>query len=276
MIDIKLFQGDMVDIIDREIPDESVDLVITSPPYNVGVDYGAEVDDERTIDDYIRFSRNAMARIYNVLKIGGRACIEVGGSGRNFPMSWIWQDSAYTYGLKLFSEIGIQHRKTNPCAWGSWLKADAVCTIPNFHMMYVFYKGSDRKISESHTRISKSEWMEWTRGYWKINWSAGNKNHPAAFPFELPIRCMKLFGHSGDVVFDPFAGCGTTGRACIEMGDVSFIGTEIVPKYFTEMKRTLDFENAQLRLFNDVSWVDDEVEESVPVFQGQQLSFFEV
>lgn len=276
MINLQLYHGDMIEVLDQKIPDESVDLVITSPPYNVGVDYGKEVDDDRTIDDYYWFAYDAMKGIARALKKGGRACVEIGGSGRNFPMSWLWQDVAYAHGLGLFSEIGLQHRKTNQCAWGSWLDATAVWTIPNFHMLYVFYKETDRK-EGGDTRISKAEWMEWTRGYWKINWSAGNSRHPAAFPVELPMRCMKLFGHSGDVVLDPFAGCGATGRACVAMGDVSFIGVEIVPKYFREMRETLEFENAQLRLFGDMFFADEPMRirgDDMGARLPQQMSFF--
>lgn len=278
MIDLNLVRGDMTGYLRHRQPDESVDLIVTSPPYNVGVDYGDGVDDGKPFNEYADFVDKAMCQMARILKTGGRACIEVGGSGRNFPLSWVWQNAAFKYGLGLFGEIAIQHRKTSQCAWGSWLRADAVNTIPNFHMLHVFYKVNDRKISGGHTRVHKAEWMEWTRGYWHIDWSTGNHGHPAAFPMELPIRCLKLFGHAGDVVLDPFAGCGTTGRACISLGDVSFIGIEIVQKFFDEMKRTLEFENAQMRLFDDryASWVEERVVKSGPSFVGgRQLSFFE-
>lgn len=282
MIDLKLYHGDMTEVLSDEIESASVDLIITSPPYNVGVEYGAEVNDDRSLQSYTTFAFRAMEEMTRVLKNGGRACVEVGGSGRDFPLSWLWQHVAYTHGLKLFSEIAIQHRKTNPCAWGSWLKADAVWTIPNFHMLYVFYKGTDRKITDiGETRISKEDWMEWTRGYWKINWSVDKNGHPASFPVELPLRCLKLFGHSGDVVLDPFAGSGTTGRACIAVDDVSFTGVEIVPKYFYGMKKNLEFENAQLKLFDMArgAWFDGQRDKKMvhQISQAsmRQLEFFE-
>jgi len=278
MIDIRLYHGDMIEVLLREMADESVDLIVTSPPYNVAVDYGVEVDDSKSLEDYARFANMAMSQMARVLKKGGRLCLEVGGSSRNFPMSYLWQDSAYKNELGLFSEIGLQHRKTNPCAWGSYLKADAVWTIPNFHLLYVFYKDTDRKASDGDTRITKDEWMEWTRGYWKINWSTGNNKHPASFPVELPIRCMKLFGHGGDMILDPFAGSGSTGRACIAMGDVAFTGVEIVSKYFRQMERDLEFENAQMRLFDEDVLKATQI--TVPTcsdngYKLKQLSIFE-
>ena len=170
MIDLQL--GDCLEILPT-LADNSVDLVITSPPYNVGIVYGdkSRDEDKKTIGEYKQFADDVMLSVFKVLDVGGRACFEIGGSGRNFPSSWIWQDAAYKAGFGLFSEIGIQHRKTNPCAWGSWMKSDNVYTIPNFHMMYVFYKETATK-RNGNTTIERRNFIDWTRGYWKINYSA--------------------------------------------------------------------------------------------------------
>jgi len=247
VFDLRL--GDCIPIMDK-MPPQSIDLVVTSPPYNVGVDYderGQDADD-LPWNDYTEFADNVMSEISQLLKVGGRACIEVGGSGRNFPLSYAWQHGAYEAGLGLYSEIAIQHRKTNQTAWGSWLKADWVSTVPNFHMLYVFYKTVEKKPGKI-TTITKEEFTEWTRGCWKIAWGVRHHGlHPAAFPLEIPARCLKLFGHLGDEVLDPMMGTGTTGLACYRLGR-HFHGIELSENYFNIAKKRLTLEENQISLF---------------------------
>ena len=245
-IDLRL--GDCLEILPT-IANNSVDMVVTSPPYNVGTEYGnkASAADLTPIREYKIFADKIMTSIFRFTCAGGRVCLEIGGSGRNFPMTWMWQDAAYEAGFGLFSEIGLQHRKTNPCAWGSWMKSDNVYTIPNFHMLYVFYKETATK-RNGNTTIEKSEFVDWTRGYWKFNYSKGKvKEHPATFPVEIPRRCIKLFGHDEDIVLDPFMGVGTTGVACIETNR-NFIGLEIEPKYFEIAQKRIAEAQLQIRM----------------------------
>ena len=251
MSECKLLMGDCIKKM-REIGVGCVDLIITSPPFNLGIVYeGSGHDDRLPIKEYRQFAGEAMYWLYYVLKEGGRACVEIGGSGRNAPFSWIWQDAAYAAGFGLFSEIAIQHRKTNPTAWGSYLKADAVYTVPNFHMLYVFYKVSERKVG-IETTITKDEFVEWTRGYWKINYSGGGERlHPAQFPLSIPVRCMKLFGHKGDLVLDPFLGSGTTGVAAYKL-QRDFIGIEMSPVYYELARKNIEGARSQISLFDMV------------------------
>lgn len=239
---ITIINSDCLDVLPEL---EEADLVVTSPPYNLGVDYDGH-DDNMSKHEYASFASQVMKSLK--LKSGGRACIEIGGSGRNMPMGYIWQHAAYHAGLSLFSEIGMQHRKTNPCAWGSYLKADACYTIPNFHMLYVFYKDTDRK-EGGETTITKDEWVEWTRGWWRINWYESNKSvHPAQFPVQLPTRCLRLFGHKNDLVIDPFMGVGTSAIACHEQKR-RFIGIEKSKKYYEMAKQRINERLMQLDLF---------------------------
>jgi DNA modification methylase len=249
MSECRLIEGDCIQKM-REIGVGCVDLICTSPPYNLGISYiGSGHNDSMPMSEYREWAGIVMKEMWNVLKEGGRACVEIGGSGRNSPFSWIWQDAAYAAGFGLFSEIGIQHRKTNPTAWGSYLKADAVYTIPNFHMLYVFYKVSERKVG-IETTITKEEFVEWTRGYWRINYSGGGERlHPAQFPLSIPVRCMKLFGHQNDLVLDPFMGSGTTGSAAYKL-QRDFVGIELSPIYFALAKKNIEGVRSQMSLFD--------------------------
>ena len=249
----------------------SFDLACWSPPYNVGINYdkrGYEADSLK-MEDYKDFADETMRNVARLLKVGGRACVEIGGSGRNFPLSWTWQDAAFKSGLGLYSEISIQHRKTNQCAWGSWMKADWVSTVPNFHMLYVFYKDVEKK-SGTITTISRTEFIEWTRGSWKIAWGVPHHGgHPAAYPLEIPARCLKLFGHLGDNVIDPMMGIGTTGLACFRLGR-TFTGIELSERYFKIGKDRLDLEENQIPLFPLIGYegIESPIEdEYIPVNQ---------
>jgi len=229
--------GDCIEVM-KTFPNLSIDLVVTSPPYNVGKDYGyGRKKDKVPFDCYYKFAFETVKEIERVLVIGGRFCIEIGGSGRCFPLSWTWQDAAFKNGLKLFSEIVIPHRKTNPTAWGSWLKPDNVYTIPNFHMAYIFFKGSQTKNGQN-TDIQKTEFVEWTRGHWKINYAGRQTNHPSEFPEELPKRFLKLFGHIDDIILDPFVGSGTTCMAAEKLGR-KWVGIDINPEYVEMAKKRI-------------------------------------
>ena len=243
---IRLIHGDCREELEN-LETESVDLVITSPPYNVGVKYADNPSemDKLPLAEYREFSMDVASKLFRVLKHGGRFCLDIGGSKLDFPLTYLWQEASYCAGFGLFAEIGMEHRKTNQCAWGSWMKANNVHIIPNFHMLYVFYKGTRTK-SGTETTITSEEFVEWTKGYWKLNWSVGSmKEHPAQFPKEFVYRCIRLFGHAGDTVLDPFMGSGTTGIVCKQHGR-DFIGIELHKVYFDLAKTRIEGEQDAL------------------------------
>jgi len=225
---VTIYHGDCRDILPT-LPDNSVDLVLTSPPYNVGIDYGGGREgDKIDLASYRELGEGVLGESTRLLVSGGRLCLEIGGSGRNFPLSWLWQDIAYKHRLGLFSEIVLEHRKTNETAWGSWLKPDNVYTIPNFHLLYVFYKEVATKRGAG-TDLVATEFSEWTRGRWNIQWRIHN-SHPSSFPESFAVRCIKLFGHTNDVILDPFLGSGTTAYCAKKLGR-KCIGVEIKERY---------------------------------------------
>lgn len=237
-----IHNGDCVEFM-QSLPENCIDMVITSPPFNVGIDYGnGKEADKLPINDYANFANEVMGQVTRVLKHGGRACFELGGSARNLPLGYIWQQAAYQSGLGLYAMIILEHRKTNECAWGSWLKADSVNLVANFRELYVFYKGTEKRSGGTTTIISK-EFVEWTKARWQIQWEQ-HKGHPAPFPSELPERLMKLFGYQDDLVFDPFMGSGTTALAAHKLGR-DWLGCELSSKYTKLAQKRIDDALAQ-------------------------------
>ena len=233
---LTLINGDCRTALDSFAP-KTFDLVVTSPPFNVGIDYGEGREaDKKSLDEYSAFANSTLIALERVMKDGARACIEIGGSGRCFPSSYLWQNAAYKSGLQLFSEIVIEHRKTNETAWGSYLKPDNVYTIPNFHLLYVFFKTTPTKRGAG-TDLVKEEFTEWTRGRWKINWQK-HEGHPASFPKSFAQRCIKLFGHTDDLILDPFAGSSTTLVTARMLGRKA-VGIEISQEYYELSKNIL-------------------------------------
>lgn len=202
-----------------EVPDNSVHLMVTSPPYNVGKDY----DKDFTLDEYRDMLRRVFAEVYRVLVIGGRACINVANLGRKpyIPLhSWIIQDMI-EIGFLMRGEI-IWDKGSSAAAstaWGSWLSATNP-TLRDIHeYILVFSKDtfSRQKLKGRRNTISRDEFLELTKSVWRFPAeSATRVGHPAPFPIELPVRLIKLYTFDGEVVLDPFIGSGTTAIASLQ------------------------------------------------------------
>ncbi len=213
-----------------ELPNNSVHLMITSPPYNVTKEY----DQNLTLENYLLLLYNVMQETYRVLVNGGRACVNVANLGRKpyIPLS--------DYISKMMIDIGYNYRgeiiwdkaasSGGSCAWGSWQSASNP-TLRDVHEYILVFSKGDYKRTKGEDTISRDEFLEWTKSIWKMqSESAKRVNHPAPFPLELPHRLINLYSFKGDVVLDPFMGSGTTAVAAINNGR-SFVGYEIVEKY---------------------------------------------
>jgi DNA modification methylase len=219
------------------IPDNSLHLMITSPPYNVSKEY----DEDLSLKDYLEMLNKVFAETYRVLVNGGRACINVANLGRKpyIPLS--------DYISQLMIEIGFNMRgeiiwnkaaSASPStAWGSWMSASNPILRDIHEYILVFSKGDykrNRKKSELESKqnsISKEDFMEWTKSIWTFNAeSARRVGHPAPFPIDLPYRLIQLYSFKKDIILDPFMGSGTTGIAALK-SDRNFIGFELVKEY---------------------------------------------
>jgi len=225
------------------IAPESVDLIVTSPPYNVDIQYNSHRDDI-SYPEYLEFTRAWLARCFQFLKADGRFCLNIpldknkgGQQSVGADITTIAKQIGWQYHSTIIWNEGNISRRT---AWGSWMSASAPFVIAPVELIVVLYKKQWRKTSGSQkSDITRAEFMSWTNGVWTFSGESKKKiGHPAPFPLELPRRCIKLFSFVGDTVLDPFAGSGTTLLAAAMLDRIG-IGVEIDPKYCALAKKRL-------------------------------------
>lgn len=215
-----------------DLPDSSIQLMITSPPYNVGKDY----DSDATLEEYLGFLKRVWKETFRILVPGGRACINIANIGRKpyIPLnSFIARDMMET-GFLMRGEI-IWNKGSSASAstaWGTWLSPKNPVLRDVHEYILVFSKGSFSRNSKSEGgTITRKEFLDFTKSVWSFPAeSASAIGHPAPFPVELPRRLIQLYSFEGDVVLDPFMGSGQTAIAAIRTNR-KFIGYEISPEY---------------------------------------------
>lgn len=215
-----------------ELPDCSVHLVVTSPPYNVGKEY----EEEKPLDEYRRFLRRVFQEVYRVLVPGGRVCVNVCGIKRRpyVPLHVIVASELLNLGFLMNGEI-IWHKGPVACSktsWGSWCSPSSPVLRDEHEYILVFSKQSYRREKQpgKKTDLTPEEFCQFTRSVWRIAPEARRKGHPAPFPLEIPRRLIKLYTYLGEVVLDPFMGSGTTALAAALTGRF-FVGYEIHEAY---------------------------------------------
>lgn len=234
-----------------EIPDNSIHLMITSPPYNVTKEY----DQDLTLEEYRELLKRVFSETYKKLVVGGRVCVNIANVGRKpyIPLhSFIIKDML-DIGFLMRGEILWNKSSSSgvSTAWGSW-KSPKNPTLRDIHeYIMVFSKGSFSRFNhdKKESTISKKEFLEFTKSIWNFPAeSAQRVNHPAPFPVELPYRCIQLFTFKGDVVLDPFVGSGTTCIAALKTGRF-FVGYDKNQKYVDIARKRILKETQQLKLF---------------------------
>jgi site-specific DNA-methyltransferase (adenine-specific) len=246
-----IYQADFLKV--TSIAPRSVDLIVTSPPYNVDIKYNC-YDDEITYDMYLEFTQAWLDKAYGLLRDDGRLCLNIPLDKNKGGQQSVYSDIVsitkkigYIY---QFSIVWNEQNWSRRTAWGSWLSASAPCVIAPVEMIVVLCKKQWKKEARGVSDITKEEFIKWTNGVWDFNGETKkNTNHPSAFPVELPKRCIKLFSYKADMIFDPFVGSGSTLVACLQTGRAG-IGVDVDLKYCEIAKRRLiDEQNRSQRLW---------------------------
>jgi modification methylase len=239
----------------RDVDDGSVQLIVTSPPYNVGKDY-AQHRDAMELDDYLAFLHVVWKECQRVLCRGGRLAVNVANTWRKpyIPLNGYIARQLIDLGLQMRGEIiwdkgpsaGIS------TAWGSFARASNP-TLRDVHEYIMVFSKDSWKLEETHgseSGIENLEFVEWTKSVWRspqeeiqdslksvwqFDTTSKRRNpqspaHPAPFPLDLPLRLILLYTNVGDVVLDPFMGSGTTALAA-KMTQRPYLGYEISREY---------------------------------------------
>jgi len=215
-----------------ELPENSVHLMVTSPPYNVGKEY----DENLTLNEYRAFLKRVWSEVKRVLVPGGRVCINIANLGRKpyIPIHTFIIEDMLSLGFLMRGEI-IWNKASSgspSTAWGSWLSAKNP-TLRDIHeYILVFSKGMfSRENLGRKSTISKEKFLESTKSVWTFAAEPATKiGHPAPFPVELPYRLIQLYTFKGEVVLDPFIGSGQTAIAAIKTNR-HYVGYDVNATY---------------------------------------------
>lgn len=243
----------------RKMDDNTIDLVVTSPPYNVDLGnnkYNKNpynlYNDNKEHQEYISWLKEIFSLVYLKLKSGGRVCINI-GDGKNGAVP------THSDVIQMMCEIGyipmsviIWNKNTvsGRTAWGSF-KSPSCPSFPTpFEYILVFAKDSRKLKYKGETDLTKEEFIDWSLALWTFAPETRQKKigHPAMFPEELPKRLIKMFSWKGALVVDPFNGAGTTCKVAKELGR-QYIGFEISKDYCDIATERIADEMAQISLF---------------------------
>lgn len=215
----------------NQLPDNSVGLAFTSPPYNVGKEY----DDDLGFEDYLDLIKNVGKEVYRTLRPGGRYVINIANLGRKpyVPLHSFFYNIHTEIGFLPMGEIiWVKGKGANgSCAWGSWQSAKAPRLRDIHEYLIVLAKMSFSRPDEGESSISRDEFLESTISVWEIPpESAKRVGHPAPFPLELASRVINLYSYKCDIVLDPFVGSGSTCVAA-KMNGRYYVGYDISKEY---------------------------------------------
>jgi DNA modification methylase len=226
--------GDSQEILSK-LPDNCIDVVVTSPPYNFGLEYASTADDHHW-ETYFEKLFGIFSECIRVLKYGGRAIINVQPLFSDYiPTHHII--SNFFMNKKMIWKGEILWEKNNyNCkytAWGSWKSPSNPYLKYTWEFLEIFCKGDLKKVGISENAdICADDFKKWTVGKWSIAPERNMKefDHPAMFPEELVQRALQMFSFEKDIILDPFNGAGTTTSVAKKLNR-RYLGIDISDKY---------------------------------------------
>jgi DNA modification methylase len=234
----RIYCGDAARVLQR-FPDQCVDIIVTSPPYNFGQAYGSEaldVDDAVKWEEYFTQLKRVWRECVRVLKPGGRFCVNVQPLFSDYvPTHHIVSNQLRALGLLWKAEF-LWEKHNYSCkytAWGSWKSPSMPYIKYTWEFIEVFCKETHRKVGDaSKIDITGDEFKAWVYAKWEVAPEGRMKRygHPAMFPEALPTRLLKLFSYVDDLVLDPFNGAGTTTLVAEKLAR-RWIGIDVSEKY---------------------------------------------
>lgn len=242
----KIICADSLNVL-KSLPDNCIDIVVTSPPYNFGIDYDRHYD-AISWKKYFEKLYVVLDECTRVLKYGGRLVINLQPMYSDYiPSHHLVSQHLFNAGLIWKSEILWEKNNWN-CkytAWGSWKSPSNPYMKYTWEYLEVFCKGSLMKEKEANKKIdiTDKEFIEFVKAKWSIAPERNMKTigHPAMFPGKLIERTLKLFSYKGDIVLDPFNGAGTTTMVAKKLGR-HYIGIDIDKKYCRIANRRINNE----------------------------------
>ena len=261
----KIITGDCIEVM-KSLPEGEIDLLVSSPPYNVGINYDAHID-TLDMDVYWEWTKEWLSEAYRILKDDGRVAINIPyetnvreRGGRVFFVSEFYQIMKQV-GFKFFGIVDLEEQsphRSKTTAWGSYMscsgpyiynpKECVILAYKKFHIKKVKgepqWKGTPTEIEQEDGTIKKKvvyeeqdkkEFMELVFGQW--NYFADTRSlTKATFSADIPTKAIKILSYKNDVILDPFAGSGTTLVAAEILGR-RWLGIELSPNY-TEVAKT--------------------------------------
>ncbi len=225
----------------NSMENEMLDLVITSPPYNVDLGNNKNnntsyniYNDNKEHSSYIAWLKEIFYNIYFKLKNGGRVCINI-GDGKNGAITTHSDIITFMKNIKyvpittiIWNKQQVSHRTS----WGSWMSPSCPSFPTPFEYILIFGKDSKKLSYKGDSDITKDEFINWSLALWNVVPQTNQKiiGHPAMFPIEIPHRLLKLLSYKDAIVYDPFIGSGTTALACKKYNR-NYIGSEISEEY---------------------------------------------
>lgn len=268
----KITTGDCRQVM-REMPANSIDLMVTSPPYGVGIAYDS-FDDDMNFETYKEFSREWLTEAFRVLKPDGRLALNIPyeinrqeKGGRIFMVAELWNILA-SIGYKFYGVVDLEEsspHRSKTTAWGSWMSPSSPYIYNPKECVLLCYKQLSKKQTKGtpqwkswveqvedknnpdllvnktmYDKVDKDDFISLVYGQW--NYFADTKQQTkATFSMEIPVKAMKILSYKEDIVMDPFMGSGTSAVAAEFVGR-NWVGIELSPNYCeVANKRLLEY-----------------------------------